>query len=388
MANLEHDVPNTPRTKFRLGSITKQFAAMAIMQLEQKGKLKVDDAACKYLPSCPPAWEKITIHHLLTHTSGIPNVTAFPEYRKTWMLLPTTPVKTMSYVQEKPLDFPPGEKYRYSNSGYVVLAAIVEKASGTEWEPYLRTNIFSPVGMNDTGHDTHRAILKHRATGYARDGSRLVNSDYHDMSMPIGGGDLYSTVEDLLKWDQALYTEKLLTAPALARMFTPFKNNYAYGWATDTQFNRKRIAHGGGINGFSTFFARYPDDKVTVAVLANMETAASGEIARSLAAIVFGEKYDLPKRRTAIKLDPKIYDAYVGKYEVRPGFIVSVTRDGDRLMAQATNQSPGEIFPESETDFFLAGVDIQITFVKGSDGKVDQLILHQSGRSMPAKRVQ
>jgi hypothetical protein len=171
-------------------------------------------------------------------------------------------------------------------------------------------------------------------------------------------------------------------------MFTPFKSNYAYGWGVDTQFNRKRIAHGGGINGFSTFFARYPDDKVTVAVLANMETQASSEIARSLAAIIFGEKYDLPKRRTAIKLDPKIYDAYVGKYEVRPGFIVSVTRDGDRLMAQATNQSPGEIFPESETDFFLAGVDIQITFVKGSDGKVEQLILHQSGRSMPAKRVE
>lgn len=386
MANLEHDVPNTAQTKFRLGSITKQFTAAAILQLEERGKLSVQDPVCKYVEECPSAWQKVTIHNLLTHTSGIPNMTSFPEYRKTWML-PSRPNETILRFKDKPLDFEPGEKFSYSNSGYVLLAVILEKATGGPFERYLKENIFDPVGMTNSGHDSHDAILKHRATGYTMSRGELVNSAYHDMTIPIGGGDLYSTVEDMLLWDQALYTEKVLSKKSLDKVFTSFKSNYGYGWMVTQQFNRQQIGHGGGINGFSTAFNRYPEDRTCIVVLANMDFAATGRIARDLAAIVYGEKYEIPKERVAIQVDPKIYEAYVGKYELRPGFVMTVTRDGYRLMTQLTGQQVVEVFPETENKFFLKVVDAQLTFVKGENGQVTHLILHQGGRDQKAGRV-
>jgi CubicO group peptidase (beta-lactamase class C family) len=293
-ANLEHEVPNAARTKFRLGSITKQFAALGIMQLQERGKLKVTDSICKYVENCPDHWNPVTIHHLLSHTSGIWNFTSSPDYIKQWML-DSPPAKTMERFRDRPLEFEPGSKMSYSNSGYILLAFILEKASGTAWEEYLRKNIFDPAGMNDSGHDTHSAILKHRATGYWFQGGEVRNSAYHDMSIPIGGGDLYSTVEDLLRWDQALYTEKLATRQSLDAMFTPVLNDYGYGWRIDRQFGRKRISHGGGINGFSTYISRFPEEKALVVVLANYQNAPTGPIARDLAAILFGKKYEIPK---------------------------------------------------------------------------------------------
>ena len=204
MANLEHDVPNTPQTKFRLGSITKQFTAMAIMILQERGKLNVQDKVKKYLPDAPKAWDEITIHHLLTHTSGIPNYTAFPEFLKT-LPVRVTLKELIAKFKDKPLDFKPGEKFRYSNSGYVVLGQIIETASGQNYPTFMKEAIFDPLEMNDTGYDNATAIIKHRASGYTRRlGIVLTNCDYVDMSIPHAAGALYSTVEDLLKWDQAL----------------------------------------------------------------------------------------------------------------------------------------------------------------------------------------
>ncbi len=387
MANLEHRAPNTPKTKYRLGSITKQFAAMAILQQEERGRLKVEDPICKFLPECPAAWQPLTIHHLLTHTSRIPNMTSFPEYRKEWML-PSRPPRTMLKFRDKPLEFEPGSRFRYSNSGYVLLAMILEKASGESWENYLRKNIFDPLGMSDSGHDTHEAILADRATGYWLENGQWANSAYHDMSIPIGGGDLYSTVEDMYKWDQALYTEKLVSKRTLEKQFTPFKDGYAYGWMVGRQFNRARIFHGGGINGFTTQIHRYPDDRAVVIVLSNFMSSPTGPIARDLAAMMFGEKYEIPGERKEVQVDPGILGACVGKYEMRPGLILTVTREGDRLMAQLTGQPKFEIFPESETKFFLKVVEAQITFHREPDGKVDRLTLHQGGSDVPARRTE
>jgi hypothetical protein len=171
-------------------------------------------------------------------------------------------------------------------------------------------------------------------------------------------------------------------------MFTPFKNNYAYGWTVTTQFNRKTISHGGGINGFVTFLARYPDDRAFIVVLSNVEGAPSNRIARDLAAMVFGEPYEIPKERVAIKLDSKIYDAYVGQYELAPNVIITVTKEDDRLMIQLTGQPKVEVFPESETKFFLRVVDAQLTFVKDDKGQVAHLILHQGGQDRQAKKIQ
>jgi CubicO group peptidase (beta-lactamase class C family) len=389
-ADAEWNVPNSPQTKFRLGSVTKQFTAAAILLLQEQGKLSVQDPVCRFLAPCPEAWAPITVHHLLTHTSGIPNLTDFPDYRST-MGLPSPAAKTIDRFSGKPLEFVPGSTFKYSNSGYIVLGLIVEKASGMPYAAFLSERILKPLQMNDTGYDDPAVVLSRRASGYALDGERLRNAAFIDMTVPGGAGALYSTVEDLLKWDQALYTDRLLAAASREAMFTPFKQNYAYGWTvtapSPATFGRRQIAHGGGINGFATYIARFPDDKVTVVVLSNLESGRPAVVARDLAAIVFGEKYETPVVRQAIHVDPKTLERYVGQYELAPAFILTVTREGDRLFTQATGQQKIEVFAETPVKFFLRVVDAQITFVEGADGSVASLVLHQNGRDMPAKKI-
>jgi len=385
MANYENDVPNISETKFRLGSITKQFTATSIMQLEEKGLLDVNDPLSKYLPDYPNG-EKISIHHLLTHTSGIPNFTSFPEYRKT-MMLPSPVEKIIERFKYKPLEFVPGEKFKYSNSGYILLGYIIEKVSGKSYEEYLKENIFQPLSMINTGYDHHRPLIKHRASGYILSANGPVNADYIDMSVPYASGGLYSTVEDLYLWDQALYTERLVSKSSLDRMFTPFKGNYGYGWFIIETFGGKLITHGGIVNGFYAYISRYVDDRVCIIVLSNIENAPVDKINIDLAAIVFGENYEIPEIRIPIKVDPKVYDAYIGQYEIASDFIITITRENNRLFAQATGQPKFEIYPESETKFFLKAVDAQITFIKNDKGEVTGLILHQYGRDYPGKKI-
>jgi CubicO group peptidase (beta-lactamase class C family) len=198
-ADLEWDVPNAPNTKFRLGSVTKQFTAASIMMLEERGKLSVNDPVKKYLPDAPAAWDKITIMHLLTHTSGIPNFTSFPDYPK---LEPfsTTTAQLVARFRDKPLDFQPGEKWSYSNSGYVLLTYLLEKISGTTYEAFVQENIFKPLGMKDSGVDSNSAVLPHRASGYIFNKDHFENAGFINMTVPQGAGALYSTTEDLLKW--------------------------------------------------------------------------------------------------------------------------------------------------------------------------------------------
>src|SRR6266511_3325779 len=322
MANAEWDVPNTPQTKFRLGSITKQFTAASILLLQERGKLGVQDPVCKYIAECPKAWEPITIHHLLTHTSGIPSYTDVksPEDFRKLSLTQVTPAGFVDSFKGKPLEFPVGEKMKYNNSGYFMLGYIIEKVSGQSYE--------------------------------------------------------------------AFFSDKLLSAKSREAMMTVDKNNYAYGLVVTQQHNRKMVSHGGGINGFNTILARFPEDKVTVVVLRNADYGFSSpnKISQDLAAIVFGEKYEISRERVAIKIDPKILDAYVGQYELNPNFIITMTREGDRLMTQATGQPKFELFPESETKFFLKVVDAQVTFVKDDKGAVTHLILHQGG-DQKAKKI-
>ena len=203
MANLEHDIPCTATTKFRLGSITKQFTAMAVLILQERGKLSVTDKVKKYLPSAPKAWDDITIHHLLTHTAGIPNYTSFPDFMKT-IRNQVTLDELIAKFKDKPLEFKPGEKFKYSNSGYIVLGKIIEIASGQPYATFMKEAIFDPLEMHDTGYDTAAAVLKNRASGYTRLlGVAPANASYIDMSLPHAAGALYSTVVDLLKWDRA-----------------------------------------------------------------------------------------------------------------------------------------------------------------------------------------
>jgi CubicO group peptidase (beta-lactamase class C family) len=387
LANAEHQVPNTPQTRFRLGSITKQFTAMAILILQERGKFTVEDPIGKYLDDAPEAWKGVTIHHLLTHTSGIPSYTADPEYGKK-MAQPETVKSMIARFKDKPLDFRPGEKFAYSNSGYFLLGAIIEKVSGVSYEAFLKEAIFDPLDMKDTGYDRHATVLPRRASGYNRKGDALENAEYLDMAQPYAAGSLYSTVEDLAKWDRALDDGELISEESMARMFTPAKDDYAYGWHVTTRSGRKEVGHGGGINGFATDILRYPDQKVCVVVLCNVLPANPGRVAHDLAAIAFGEPYKLPRARVVAKVAPEVYDAYLGRYEIAPDDYMTITREGDRLMAQPKGKRKVEIFPESETEFFLKVADVQLTFVRDDEGKATHVVLHQGGRETKAKRLE
>ena len=216
-ADREWDIPNTPGTKFRLGSITKQFTATCIMQLVEAGKINVDDPISKYYADSPAAWSKVTIHHLLTHTSGMPSYTELPGFFQKQAMSDRTPEEIIKLTQDQPLQFEPGSKFRYDNTGYIILGYVIEKVSGEKYADYLQKHIFDPLGMHDTGYDMAKDIIPHRASGYLYADGKWINSPYLAMSLPYAAGSLYSTVDDLLIWDQALYANKPVSAASLLR---------------------------------------------------------------------------------------------------------------------------------------------------------------------------
>ena len=326
-ANLEWQVPNTPTTKFRLGSITKQFTAVSILLLEERGKLKVEDPVKKYMPDAPEAWDKITIFNLLTHTSGIPNFTSFPDFPGTEATA-STPEKTVARFRDKPLDFEPGTKWSYSNSGYVLLGYLLEKISGQSYADFVQQNIFTPLGMKDSGYDSNAAVIANRASGYSRDKDDVVNAGFVHMSIPFSAGGLYSTTQDLLRWEQGLFGGKLLKPESLAKMTTPFKEDYAFGLGVVASNGHKRIAHDGGIQGFNTSMAYFPDDKLVVIVLANLNGPFAGQIASQLSKVVHGEKVVLVSERKEITVSEDILKQYVGTYELAPDFSLVMTNGG------------------------------------------------------------
>ena len=377
-ANLEWEIPNSPTTKFRLGSLTKQFTAACILLLEERGKLKVDDPVKKYMPDAPAAWDKVTIFNLLTHTSGIPSFTGFLDYASTEATA-TTPEKLVLRFRDKPLEFQPGEKMNYSNSGYVLLGYLIEKISGQTYSEFVQENIFKPLGMQDSGYDSNSAIIPHRASGYSPADKGLKNTGYIDMTIPFSAGGLYSTTEDLARWEQGLYGGKLLSAASLTKMTTPFKNDYAFGLIIHKVDGHQVIEHGGGIEGFNTSLAYYPEDKLAVIVLGNVNGTAPQQIAQDLGTLAHGGKVTLLSEHKQVPIDPKVFDGYVGTYQLAPDFVLAVRRDGDHFITQATGQGQVEIFPETDHDFFAKVVDAQITFVTDSQGHATELILHQGG---------
>lgn len=382
MANVELDVPNTPNTVFRLASITKQFTATAIMMLQERGKLNVNDPFCKYLTDCPAAWQPITIRQLLTMTSGIPGVTAMELGPLRGLPVPWD--QWLEATKKKPLDFTPGENFKYANPGYTLLGFIIERVSGKSYGEFLQENIFTPLGMKQTGYEDPRRIIKNRATGYRQlPGDPITNVPYAEMVGLYAAGGIYSTTGDLLLWDKALYTDKLLSRKSLDEMFTPFKDmlpgkGYAYGWWTSKKFDRQEIAHGGNLAGFITYIARFPSERVTVIVLSNNGRGSSGKISNVLSAIVFGAPYEIPKERKAVAVASSVLDKYVGQYRIQlPPTNFTITNENGKLMAQRDAEPKVEMFAESETDFFLKTEDIQFRFVKDTNGAVTGLIVHQ-----------
>ena len=227
-ANVEWQIANSPTTRFRLGSLTKQFTSASILLLEERGKLKIEDHIKQYVPDAPAAWDAITIYNLLTHTSGLPNYTALPDFATT-MGTKVTPQQIVAKFRDRPLDFEPGTKMLYSNSGYIVLGLIIETVSGESYASFLQKNLFDPIGMKDSGYDSSTAISPRRASGYTPGPDGPLNAAFLDMSIPYAAGALYSTTEDLLRWEKALFGGKVLKAASLEKMTKPFKNDYALG---------------------------------------------------------------------------------------------------------------------------------------------------------------
>ncbi len=384
-ADLEWNIPDSPETKFRLGSLTKQFTAACVLLLEERGKLKTSDPVSKLMPDAPAAWREVTIYNLLTHTSGIPNFTSFPEYRKLEPF-PMTPEQIVATFRDRPLDFPPGTKMSYSNSGYILLGYLIEKAAGEPYGEFLQKNILTPLGMKDTGLDSNAVILARRAEGYVNKGGQMDHAGYINMTIPYSAGAMYSTTHDLLRWEEALYGGKLLKPESLKKMTTPFLDHYGFGIFVEEKDGRKVYSHGGGIEGFNTYLAYYPADRLAVVVLSNVNGTAPQEIGVKLAAVAHGEKVVLASERREVVVPAAVLDSYVGTYELAPNVEVYIRRAGDGLTTQLSGQPSFPLFAESETRFFLKVVDAQIDFEKNAAGKVTSLVLHQNGRDMTAPR--
>lgn len=302
LANMEWEIPNTPETRFRLGSITKQFTATAILQLVEQGKIKLDGKISDYLPDYrKDVGEKVTIHQLLNHTSGIPSYTGLPGF---FQDVSRNPFKVDDFIKKyasKDLEFEPGSKFSYNNSGYFLLGAIIEKVTGKPYEQVLKENIFDPLGMKNTGYDHFDTLIQKRATGYQKTANGYSNAPYLDMSIPYAAGSLYSTVEDLYLWDQALYTDRLLKEETKQLMFKPNLSNYAYGWTIrKTRFDEKIpvITHNGGINGFSTTIIRFPGEKNLIVMLDNTAQGVD-RLSEELTKILYERPFDLPKMSVA-----------------------------------------------------------------------------------------
>ena len=284
-ADLEENIPNAPSTKFRLGSLTKQFTAASILLLQERGKLTVEDRVRKYVPEAPQSWENISLVHLLTHTSGIADFTGFAEY-STLKIHPSTPRKTMSWFRNRPLEFSAGERWSYSNSGYVVLGLVIENITGATYEQFVQDNIFRSLGMIDSSYDLTTTLMPHHAVGYVPGPSGPVPADFIDMSVPYSAGGLLSTVEDLWRWERALFGGRLLSAESLKRMTTPFKNGYAFGLLVDSRSNRTVVAHAGEIEGFDTYLAYYAKTGTTIAVLSNLSSSNAAQIGLGLGDLI------------------------------------------------------------------------------------------------------
>jgi CubicO group peptidase (beta-lactamase class C family) len=309
-ANFEWDIPNDPKTKFRLGSITKQFTSMVIMQLVQEGKIDLDASLVTYLPDYrKDTGAKVTVRNLLNHTSGIPSYTSDPRF----LDVARDPYAVNAFVAKfasGDLRFEPGTKYEYDNSGYFLLGAIIEKVTGKTYEQSVQERIFTPLGMKDTGYDHFETVIPHRAGGYERNGSSYRNATYIDMSIPYAAGSLYSTVEDLFTWDRALYTDKLLQPKYRDMMFVPKLEHYGFGWiiaplALSPAKSVDTIQHDGGIPGFNTTLVRIPADHYLIVALDN---ASDGKGVHDLGVDIARVLYDQPVKEPVLSVSEAFYE--------------------------------------------------------------------------------
>lgn len=378
LANVELNVPATADTVYKIGSVSKQFIAAGIMLLVQDGKISLDDPVGKFLEGTPDTWKPITVRHLLTHTSGI--VREAPGFDPLKVQNDADVIKT---AYPLPLRFTPGEKYEYCNVGYFSLAEIISKVSGKPWGDFLKERVFDPLGMNSTRTTNMTELVPNRANGYVWRNGKLQNASIYFALRPSGA--FLSTVMDLAKWDAALNTGKILTPSTLEQMWTPVKltngttSSYGFGWELTPIRNHKQVNHGGSLPGFRAQYARFVNDKISIAVLTNGDNANAGAIAIGVANFYIP---GLIPERVVAKVDPKVFDGYAGQYDAGPSVTVSVMRETDKLLIQQGTGEKRELLPEAETVFFIKeNPRVTYTFTKDETGQA-VLVVKQDDREI------
>lgn len=388
LANLENKKPIEPDTVFLLASVTKQFTAMAIMILAEYGKLRYSDSLSGFFPQFPPYAQTITIRHLLYHLAG------FPEYDDLFLesgkldkdyprsaksvrsdFEPTVKDALAILAEVKELQFAPGEKFEYSNSGYMILALIVEKVIGQTFSEFLQQNIFQPLDMRRSIlYDETRPQIQNVATSYTLEDGVYKDIDYAPQNAIYGEDNIYTTIEDMYKWDQALYTEQLVKAATLQEAFTSGRLNngktsgYGFGWAVRRFLGLDALVHGGSWLGFRTSIVRIPSQHFTVVVLANLAQIDAGDFAAKISKIYLADKMTFP---IAIQLAPDVMQRYIGRYEIHPEFIAEVTLENGGLWIQMPHGEKSKLLPESETMYFFETREEEnLTFNKDDQGNV------------------
>ena len=368
MASIEHGAANTSETKYKIASLTKQITCMGIMILKERGLLNTSDNLKKFFPDYPQLDERITVHHLMTHTSGLcSEFSVVDPYLMLGKRL-YTHKEVFDLFKDMPLESEPGECWSYCYFGYYLLGVIIERITGKPYIEFLKDNIFKPLGMNNTGIDDYIEILTNKASGYYVSGEKLVCCEIDTMSA-FSAGAIYSTASDMILWDQALYNEKLVSKNTMKEIFTPYKEEYGYGWVVDKNLNHKRVRHSGGGSGFSHQFHRYIDDKITILVLSNYGFSNSLSINENIAKIVFNEKYCIPSKPKEFDFHLNVYDSYVGIYE-EGDFKLEIKRDGDKLYFIQENKWVMTMYPISEGTFRHTLIDREYTFEKNHKGEV------------------
>ena len=391
MANLELGVPIEPDMVFRLGSITKQFTAVAILMLAEQGKLAPDDSISKFLPDYPTHDHLITVQHLLTHTSGIKSYTSMPEWLPLWRK-DFTVQELIDFFKYQPMESAPGKRWAYNNSGYILLGAIIEKVSSQSYERFIQQSIFEPLGMKQSYYDSPSRVIPRRVAGYDKSLEDFTNAAYLSMTQPYAAGALASTVDDLVLWDSALYTEQLLKHETLQqahishRLTDGSSTAYGYGWAISEYAGHRLIEHGGGIHGFRTRAIRMPDDRVFVAVLSNNGGANPEPLAFKIAALVIGQPYNEP---TPVELRPEVLTLYEGVYEINISEEIHITREDNQLFFQYGESPRAELVPLSPNEFFFKDMSLDhLLFVSDANKVIIAVeIRGRSGIPEIAKKV-
>lgn len=392
MADVDKNTPMQPEMQLRLGSITKQFTAVAILMLAEQGKLSLQDDVTRFLPDYPSGGKHITIERLLQHTAGVPNYTAMMNFGLT-SDRDRSVQQMIDYFKDERLDFEPGERWAYSNSGYILLGAVIEKVSGTTYADFIAKNIFEPLGMQDTAYEGHERSAKRRVAGY-REGflSGYRQAEKVSMTQPYAAGAVVSTVDDLARWDEAVSSGKLLNAESWKQAFTPcplpngVKCSYGLGWQLGTMRGHRMAAHAGDIPGFNAEAIRLPDDKVFVAVLgnSNRNMLNTDRVAFTAAAIAVNSPF--PQQKT-IPMTKLAMTAFVGTFRLSESGTRTISFDGGGLRFERKGRRPVGLRPYGVDKFFVEGSLTTLDFYRGPDGAVNGFTLHGTSGDESAERI-